>query len=130
MNPKTVVLDSNIIIDYLQGRHQAARLLLSYRDDKIHTLISIITLIEVLVGIADQEKRERVKQWLLDFSPIHVCLDIAEKAIELRKRYGLRVPDAIIASTARCHQGILVTRDRDFHKMSDVIYPYLLNDQE
>ena len=127
---ETVVLDSNIIIDYLQGRHQAARLLLSYRDDKIRILISIITLIEVLVGIVDQEKRERVKQWLLDFSTIHVCLDIAEKAIELRKRYGLRVPDAIIASTARCHQGILVTRDRDFHKMSDVRYPYSLNDQE
>lgn len=130
MTPETVVLDSNIIIDYLQGRHQAARLLLSYRDDNIRILISIITLIEVLVGIADQEKRERVKQWLLGFSPIHVCLDVAEKAIEFRKRYGFRVPDAIIASTAQCHRGVLVTRDRDFHKMPDVSYPYALNDQE
>jgi predicted nucleic acid-binding protein len=130
MTPETVVLDSNIIIDYLQGRHQAARLLLSYRNDNVRILISIITLIEVLVGITDQEKHGRVKRWLLDFSPIHVCLDIAEKAIELRKRYGLRVPDALIASTARCHQGVLVTRDRDFHKMSNVRYPYSLHDQE
>ncbi len=130
MTAETIVLDSNIIIDYLQGRHQAARLLLFYRHEKIRIFISIITLIEVLVGIGDQEKRERVKQWLLDFSPIHVGLDIAEKAIELRKHYRLRVPDAIIASTARCHQAVLVTRDRDFQKMPDVRYPYSLNDQE
>ncbi|MBM3631507.1 MAG: type II toxin-antitoxin system VapC family toxin [Alphaproteobacteria bacterium] len=130
MTTETVVLDSNIIIDYLQGRYQAAKLFQSYRNNNIRVVISIITLIEVLVGIADQEKRGRVKQWLLNFSPIHVCLDIAEKAIELRKGYGLRLPDALIASTARCHQGILVTRDRDFYKMSDVRYPYDLHDQE
>ena len=128
MKTEIIIIDSNIIIDYLQGRRQAKALLDSYDQKKTRVLISIVTLIEVLVGISDGDIRERVRRWLLDFSPIQVCANIAQKAVELRKNLKLGVPDAIIASTAQYHQGVLVTRDKDFHKMPHVLYPYSLDE--
>lgn len=127
---KSVILDTNIIIDYLRGYNQAKELFVLYAENKVRVFISIITLIEVLVGISDSETRQKVELWLLDlFSPIQVCVDIARKAVVLRKKFKLLIPDAVIVSTAQCYHGTLVTRDRDFKHVPGVQYPYSLDDR-
>jgi len=44
------------------------------------------------------------------------------KAIELRKTYKIKLPDAIIAATALVHGLTLLTRNMmDFHKIKDLL---------
>ena len=128
MNGEIVLIDTNIIIDYLQEKRQAFMLFKIYDEKKVTKFISIITVIEVLVGILDAEKMRRVRTWLSEYfhPPIVVCSDIAYGAITLRQDFRLKVPDALIASTAQWCQGTLVTRDRDFKNIPGVQYPYFL----
>ena len=54
---------------------------------------------------------------------------IADKTIELRKKYKIKLPDAIIAATAIVYNLILVSLNiTDFHKIEgiNIINPYTL----
>ena len=54
---------------------------------------------------------------------------IADKTIELRKKYKIKLPDAIIAATAIVYNLILVSRNiTDFNKIEgiNIINPYTL----
>jgi predicted nucleic acid-binding protein len=121
-----VILDTNIMIDFLQGREQARLLFQGYREKATLMMISMITVVEVLVGIFDLEKQKKVRVWLQSFQTVSVDSDIAHAAIGLRQTFKLKVPDALIMATAQYHQGILVTRDRDFCRIPGVHYPYTL----
>lgn len=121
-----VVLDTNIIIDFLQGHHRSKLLFDSYKESATKIVISIITVIEVLVGILDADKQKTVGQWLQSYQTIMVCPHIAYMAISLRQIFKLKVPDALIMATAKQQKCILVTRDRDFLKIPGVHYPYTL----
>lgn len=47
---------------------------------------------------------------------IPLDLAVAERAVQLRRAYRLRLPDAIIWATAQVHEAVLVTRNtKDFH---------------
>lgn len=49
--------------------------------------------------------------------------------MEIRQAHGLKVPDAIILATARCHGLTLATRNvRDFPlSLEAVVHPYSLD---
>jgi predicted nucleic acid-binding protein len=115
--------DTNIVIDALNGVEQADEEYNRYE----RVLISLITWMEVLVG-ADGDEAD-----LRDFLENHfeiVPLDgvTAENAVQLRREYHLRLPDAIIWGTAKTHNAVLVTRNtKDFDpKWEDVRIPYKL----
>ncbi|MCB1749347.1 MAG: PIN domain-containing protein, partial [Gammaproteobacteria bacterium] len=56
-----------------------------------------------------------VRRFLGRFTQIVVDQDVAEIAVELRRRHRLRLPDAIVWASARHAGALLVTRDtRDF----------------
>jgi len=119
MHNEIIILDTNILIDYLEGRSQAKRLLAIYAEKNFSVMISIITLIDI-----NAQEQKDIYAWLMAFSPIHVCSKIANVAVQLRQNFKLKVPDAVIASTAQVHHGMLVTRDRDFKNLPGVQYPY------
>jgi predicted nucleic acid-binding protein len=105
------VFDTNIVIDALNGVSAADR---EYRRyDRV--LISRITWMEVLVGALENESEVR------DFLEAHFVIEkldlaIAESAVQLRREYRIRLPDAIIWATAKVNEAILVTRNiKDFH---------------
>jgi predicted nucleic acid-binding protein len=126
MKIKNIVFDTNILIDYLQGRAEAECFLRTCVINYSKIFISIISYIEVLVGISDAEKRKKVSEWLGSFTPIMVCPDVAVQAITLRQMFHLKVPDALIMATAKHCHAALATRDRDFRNIPDVLYPYTL----
>lgn len=82
---------------------------------------SIITAIEVLSlkGISSQE--ETLIRSSLDYL-VQVSLDgaIAEKTIQLRQQYRLKVPDAIIVASAWQCGAVLITNDRQLAKINQV----------
>jgi len=92
------LFDSNIIIDYLNGLPQA-----QIEIDRFKTkAISIITYIEVGVGIKDVFMMKKIENFLTTyFDIIPVNQTIANLAIQSHQKYKLKVPAAIIFSTAQ-----------------------------
>jgi len=119
--PLMLLLDTNILIDVLRGEEPALRWL----EEQSQVAISVITWIEVLVGCPDGEAG-RVEAWLESFPRLPLDQAIARETVQLRQRHGLKVPDAIILATARCHGLTLATRSsRDFPvRLGGVVHPY------
>ncbi|MFA9460455.1 type II toxin-antitoxin system VapC family toxin [Thiohalorhabdus methylotrophus] len=105
------VFDTNILVDYLNGVHQAAEELQHYSQ----RLISQITWMEVMVGCRTVEEENIVRGFLETFDVIPLEAKVAESAVMLRRGNRLKLPDAVILATAECRQALLVTRDsKDF----------------
>lgn len=106
------VFDTNILIDYLKGIENAKKELEKFESKSI----SIITYIEVLVGLSSSPHQHDVQSFLESFEIHYLSLPIAELTIKNRKKYKIKIPDAIILSTAEYHQALLVTRNtKDFN---------------
>jgi predicted nucleic acid-binding protein len=105
------VFDTTILVDYLNGVSGAAPEFDHY--DRI--TISIISWIEVMVGVRTAEEEAVVRDFLRTFELRDVDAQIAERAATIRRSRRIRVPDAIIEATA-CELGeLLVTRNsKDF----------------
>ena len=93
-----VLLDTNILIDYLIGYREAATLIAQYETP----LISIITKIEILVG-AESKNKDIICDFLKRFHVIDLNDEIADIAIEIRRNNKIKLPDAIIWASAKCN---------------------------
>jgi predicted nucleic acid-binding protein len=106
-----MLYDTNILIDYLNGKTEAKAELAGIAD----RAISIITWIEVMVGVP-VEAELKVRRFLATFEQIAVTKEVAEEAVKIRKETRLKLPDAMILATAYVSRRELVTRNtRDFH---------------
>jgi hypothetical protein len=120
------LLDSVILIDHFNGIAEASSFISDLEPGK--TAISVITYAEILVGFED-ETAEEVRALLNHYEILSIDLLIAEKATELRRRYGWKLPDAFQAALALQHRLRLCTRNtKDFNpkKHSFVEVPYKL----
>ena len=104
------VFDTNIVIDALNG---VSAVDVEYRR-YARVLISRITWMEVLVGAPEDDAE--VRSFLeTQFEIIPVDAEVAERAVQLRRTHGIRLPDAIIWATAEVNGALLITRDtKDF----------------
>lgn len=115
------VFDTNIVIDALNGLPEADAEYGRYEQ----VLISRITWMEVLVGAQDDDVQ--LRDFLeTHFEIISLDLAVAETAVRLRRSHHLRLPDAIIWSTAQTNNAVLVSRNtKDFNPDWDGIrVPY------
>ncbi len=105
------VLDTNILIDFLQGHLPAKRELKRYE----HPAISLVTWMEILVGSHSTDEELQLRNFLARFRLLPIESDIAEQAVAFRRTHRLRLPDAIIWASAQVMNLLLVTRNtRDF----------------
>lgn len=118
------VFDTCILIDYLLGIEAARETIARYEAPAI----SIVTWMETLVGAADEEEAATIGQFLDRFERIGVTDALAEQAVALRRRYRIRLPDAIIWATAKAARCPFLTRDlKDFPAgEADIVAPYEL----
>ena len=108
-SPNRVVkalLDTNILIDFLRGV-PAARDELNRYEDKA---ISIVTWMEVMAGAPILAERA-TRDFLDGFALIELNETVAERAVTLRRKHRLKLPDAIVWASARVQAMLLVTRD-------------------
>jgi predicted nucleic acid-binding protein len=104
------LLDTNILIDYLNGIDPARDEIGRYQ----RPLISLITWMEVLAGTPTGHAQP-VRAFLRRFECVGIDTDIAERAVQVRQAHRLKLPDAIIQATALEHSALLVTRNtKDF----------------
>lgn len=117
------IIDSDVLIDYLQGAPAAKRELDSYAAREI----SIISWMEVMVGAKTPAEENAAEAFLRTCKVHDLTQTIAEEAVALRKKHRIRLPDAIVWATA-CSAGcLLVTRNTDdFPSDPGVRFPYKL----
>lgn len=108
-----ILIDTDVIIDHLRGVEEARELLKTVEDGSLSAYFSTITEAEVYSGKRMEGKAEKRRVQLL-FDLMHrvdVNGEIARKAGELRRRYQVELPNAIIAATAFYARAKLVTRN-------------------
>ena len=117
------LFDTNILIDYLNAVPQARDELDRYENRSV----SVITWMEVLIG-ATPDVADATRAFLASFTVTPLDDAIAERAVELRRRHGIKLPDAIIWASADTRSLLLVTRNtRDFGTDTPgVRIPYIL----
>ena len=106
------LIDSDVLVDYLQGRSEAAAELARYAE----RCVSLISWMEVMVGAGDDAAEEAAcRRFLESFRVLPVSRAVAERAVRLRRKYRLKLPDAIIWASAQEEACLLVTRNtKDF----------------
>lgn len=121
------VIDSDVLIDYLQGV-DAAKAELEQYD---RPLYSVISWMELMCGAGSQSERTAVECLLDSMQRVDLDLNIARKAVEFRKKRKLKLPDAIILATADQEGCILVTRNsKDFGRQDPRIrIPYAVSEE-
>jgi predicted nucleic acid-binding protein len=120
------LLDSVILIDHFNNISEASTFIAGL--DPVKTAISVISYAEILVGFQN-ETVEKPKALLNHYELLTIDTSVAEKAAELRRRYGWKLPDAFQAALALHHHLRLCTRntkDFDPRKHSFVEVPYEL----
>lgn len=117
------LLDTNILIDYLNGIEAARDEIGRYESP----LISPITWMEVMIG-AGSDEETAVRTFLALFTQVPIDEKVAEKAVAIRRERRLRLPDAIIWASAQCENALLVSRNsKDFPPDApDIRVPYRL----
>lgn len=110
------IIDTNIIIYYLDGE---PKILNFFKNFQGQMAISMITVAEVLSYPYDEIERVKVERFLKNrFIWLEVTEAIVFKTGRIRSQKKIKTPDAIIASTALCHQLPLVTRNvKDFEHL-------------
>ena len=107
------VLDSNIIIGFLNGNVATKNWIRRREEEKEILVISIITQIEILgVPWLQDENLEDARRFVGAFRSIPVLDSIANLAAHIRRKGVLDIADAIIVATASERQATLVTNDK------------------
>ena len=104
------LFDTNILIDFLRGVPEAR----VERGRYSAGAISIITWMEIMVG-ADERVATETERFLAGFDLILLDAAIARRAVTLRQKHRIKLPDAIVWASAQAGNMLLITRNtRDF----------------
>lgn len=106
---KGYLIDSNAVIDFLEkSLPETGHKFLA----GIPPVISIVSFIEILSGKNKTEGEKKQLDIFAELSEIiYLDKNIALKAIDLRVKYRMKLPDAVIAATALSNDLILITRN-------------------
>ena len=107
-----IVLDTNTLIDYYEERLAASAVeqLINIFSNRQYC-ISIITRMEMRIGIDKQSAPDTVERFLQNAACVDVWPGIEFEAVRIRTAYRLKLPDAIIAATAYYLGATLATND-------------------
>ncbi len=124
MEPR-LLLDTDVLVDFLRGREEAAAYLEAVSES---LLISAISVAELYAGVREGDERRRLAQFLGAFAIIPLDAEIAQKGGIYRRDYGpshgVGLADALIAATAVLHQAQLVTLNARHFPMVEAEVPY------
>jgi predicted nucleic acid-binding protein len=115
------LIDSNAVIDYLRGSLPDPGM--TFMNNVVNELpnVSIITKIEVLGFNAAPEASELLVDFFEDALVLPLSEDVVKETIRLRKKYKIKLPDAIIAATAIASNLKLITRNTaDFGRIEEL----------
>ncbi|MEI6091026.1 MAG: type II toxin-antitoxin system VapC family toxin [bacterium] len=119
MNGNSAVIDSNVIIDASKGIVSIQEIVSKY--DFLY--ISIISYIEVLgYQFKNIHEKSLVENIIENIPIVNIDKEIADIAIEYRRIFKIKLPDALILATSKSSGSDLLTRNvNDFIDIDDSI---------
>ena len=123
---KRLLLDTDVLIDFLRGQPQAVQLL---EDTDCEFYVSAVSVAELYVGVRDGREREVLDQLVGLLQTIEISTEIAQQAglwrREYSKSHGTGIIDALIAACADASQVPLATPNvKHFPMLPNVSAPY------
>ena len=121
---KGYLIDTNIFTLYSQGElSEKGNLLIDSILNSFGCQISVITRIELLSWNAAQETTNLVNEFIRLSKEFGLTDEIIIKTGEMRRSKKIKLPDAVIATTAMVNDFILVSdNDKDFGKIEHLRY--------
>ncbi|NER19476.1 MAG: type II toxin-antitoxin system VapC family toxin [Symploca sp. SIO1C2] len=109
-----ILLDTNVVLYYLGNRLTSTLPIGKY-------LVSVITEMELLSYPSMSESEELIVRDFLDkITVVGLNNKIKELAIAFRKNYKLKLPDAIVAATAKSLNANLLTNDLKLTRITEI----------
>lgn len=116
MNGGELLVDTNIIIYLVSGDQTVSEIL-----EAKSVYLSFITKIELFAFKQLKRQEDEVIKSIIDNSNIiYADYKITEAAINFRRKYNLKLPDAVIAASAETHGLPLVTADTGFARLTEL----------
>ena len=124
-----MLVDTDVLIDFLRGRPEAREFVAGLPRD---AAVSAITVAELFVGVREGDERVALGAMLSTFRVLPLDVDIAAQGGLLRrdfgKSHGVGLNDALIGATALAHDIPLATLNIKHYPMllaEQLIQPYL-----
>lgn len=121
MNGDRLLLDTNVVINYLKGNDAAVNFIEERPDADLY--VSVITRMELLSfhGMTDDEEAS-INGFLNAVTVIPLDSEVEQIAIALRRATRRKMPDAIVAASAVWLEAPLVTAEG---QLTATVYPGL-----
>ena len=122
-----MLVDTDILIDYLRGRVEA----IEFLEAHVYNLnASAVTVAELYQGVREGIERAKLATTLSAITILPLTEEIAEQAGLIRRQYkasmGCGLADCMIAATALRHQLMLATLNaKHFAMLERVQVPYV-----
>lgn len=123
---QSVLVDTDIAIDYLRGLQYAKDLMLTLWDANT-AYLSILSVYELYAGMREDEQKD-TENFITACNIEPVNLQIAKKGGELYRRYRtkgttLTALDCLINATAVINEHKVATRNREHYPDKKMLYP-------
>lgn len=111
-----VLLDTNIMIGILKAHPPTIALLVTEQLEFNNCAISQITRMELLsYPSLEVSEKEVIQSLLANLLVLKLDESVEQEAIAFRRAYNVKLPDAIIAATAKVYRLRLLTFDQQLH---------------
>lgn len=118
MNGAKYLLDTNIIIGLCKHSEPVKTIITNYQIRSSECGYSAITKMELLgYPKITQHEFKTIQTLLAKFTYYPLTNEIENIVIELRRKHPIKLPDAIIVSTAKLHKLKLLTLDQGMQQI-------------
>ena len=116
MSGNKYLLDTNVLLYLFAGDRTVADLIQGKQ-----IFISFITQLELL-GFHEitQDEKDKIRDFLSRCTVIDINSEIKNLTIEVRKKYKLKLPDALIAATSQYLNIPMISADKQFKKIDEI----------
>ena len=125
--PKPILVDTDVLIDFLRGREQAVSFI-DLESDRI--ILSSIVVAELYAGVRGGKgdtEQSTLERFLSLFRVVHVTAAIARLGGLYKRDYGrshgISLADAVVAATATLENAELKTLNVKHYPMFNAIEP-------
>lgn len=116
MSGDKLFVDTNILLYFLKGNQDIVEIL-SGKD----IVISFISELELLsFPKISKDSESIIKNFLENCTVVELNPTIKTFAIKCRRKWKLKLPDAIIVASAMYYKSPFITADKDFSKISNM----------
>ena len=124
----SLVLDTDVLIDLESGQKQTKlKLAALAKEYPASPQVTFVSLFEFLLGIKvrREKKRQQALSFLKNFGVLHTTDESSRLLADLKFEYGrkgivLSLADLVVATLVIENNLILVTRDKDFEKITEL----------